>query len=134
MAKLVLFSTACSCLSIDILLRFLSRSSKDLRPCQSHIPPSLCSFLLYDDGDATSANYDYSSFDFERTPVSSGSQSNSPSTFGVDTSAFDYDYEDDYVKELVVQPQTTAQTQHARNKVRVLKSGKYSRNIDLDNL
>ena len=73
---------------------------------------------MYDDDDA--ANYDYSSFDFERTPVSSGSQSNSPSTFGVDTSAFDYDYEEDYVDELVVkqQPKTTTQTQ-ASNKVRV---------------
>ena len=46
--------------------------------------------------------------------MSSGSQS--PSTFGVDTSAFDYDYGgEDYVQELVVRP---TQTQ-AETKVRV---------------
>ena len=49
--------------------------------------------------------------------MSSGSQSNSPSTFGVDTSAFDYDYEDyDYVKELVVSPKAPTATK-TRNKV-----------------
>ncbi len=76
-------------------------------------PYFLFSFLIFDDEDYESASY----FDFERTPISSGSQS--PSTFGVDTSKFDYNYNEgyDYVDELVVKP-AAAEKEPASAKVK----------------